>query len=218
MSSARNTTLPPRQLDATAAPPNFVSNNNLGAGVQKNFSQMGGSHNTQVNAETVNYYGEHDLETHSLAFRSTNSSITRTNKDPTSAILHRALPSRSTLCRPTTAGRARREAICMEQESCTSGSRWRGVRDVYNPLNKQKADGLQQVAARHRVLLPCPQQITRSMDVLGPCQRSGTVRCRHTQARMGRWYTWLQRPEVRRVCARVQLVARSAERQMDTCA
>jgi hypothetical protein len=60
MSSAMNTTLPLRQLDATAAvAPNFVSNNNLGGGVQKNFSQTGGSHNKQFNADTIYYHGEH---------------------------------------------------------------------------------------------------------------------------------------------------------------
>jgi len=38
-----------------------LSNNNLGAGAQKNFQQTGGFHNTQFNAETINYYGEHIL-------------------------------------------------------------------------------------------------------------------------------------------------------------
>jgi hypothetical protein len=62
MSSAMNTSSPLRQLDATAAvAPNFVSNNNLGGGEQKNFSQTGGSHNKQFNARTINYLGEHGL-------------------------------------------------------------------------------------------------------------------------------------------------------------
>ena len=39
----------------------MVSNNNLGAGAQKNFQQTGGFHNTQFNAETINYHGEHIL-------------------------------------------------------------------------------------------------------------------------------------------------------------
>lgn len=177
-------------------PPNLVSNNNLGAGAQKNFQQTGGSHNKQFIADIINYYGEHALDLCPLAVRNTDGSGARTNKDPASAILHRALPSRSTLCRPTTAGRARREAICMEQKSCTSRSRRRGVRNVYNPLNKQEADDLQQVAARYRVLLSSPQQITRSMDVLGAREQCRTVRCRHTQTRMRRCNTWLRRPEV----------------------
>ena len=59
MSSAINTTLPLRQLVAAAqVPPNLVSNNNLGAGAQKNFPQTGGSHNTQFNADTINYSRE----------------------------------------------------------------------------------------------------------------------------------------------------------------
>jgi len=99
-----NTTLPVQQLEAAApVSSNLISNNNLGAGAQKNFSQTGGSHNTQFNADTINYHGEHGLDTHSLALRSTNSSGARTNKDPASAILHSALSSRSTLYRPTTA-------------------------------------------------------------------------------------------------------------------
>lgn len=168
MSSAINTPLPLRQPEAAAlVPRNLVSNKNLGAGVQKNFSQMRGSHNTQFNAETVNYYGGHALDTHPLALRSTNGSCSRTDKDPASAILHCALPSRSTLCRPTAVGRARREAICMEQKCCTSRPRRRGVRDVYSPLNKEEADGMQQVPTRHRVVLPYPRQITGSMDILG---------------------------------------------------
>jgi hypothetical protein len=170
MTSAMNTTLPLRQLEAVALmSSNLVSNNNLGAGAQKNFQQMGGSHNTQFNADTINYHGEHALDTHPLALRSTNGSLSRTDKDPASAILHCALPSRSTLCRPTTAGRGRREAICMEQKSCTNRPWWCGVRNMYNRLNKHEADDLQQVAARHRVLLPSARQVTRSMDVLGPC-------------------------------------------------
>jgi hypothetical protein len=48
-------TLPLRQLEAQ----NSVSNNNLGAGAQKNFQQTGGFHNTQFNADTINYHGEH---------------------------------------------------------------------------------------------------------------------------------------------------------------
>jgi hypothetical protein len=60
MSSAVNTMLPLRQLEAAASlPPNLVSNNNLGGGAQKNFSQTGGSHNKQFNADTINYHGEH---------------------------------------------------------------------------------------------------------------------------------------------------------------
>ena len=44
MSSAINMTLPLRQSEAAQpVPPNFVSNNNLGAGAQKNFQQTGGS-------------------------------------------------------------------------------------------------------------------------------------------------------------------------------
>jgi hypothetical protein len=158
MSSAINTTLPLRQLDAAAAvAPNLVSNKNLGAGAQKNTQQTGGSHNTQFNADTIIYHGEHALDTHPLALRSTNGSRSRTDEDPASAILHCALPSRSTLCRPTAAGRARREAICMEQKSCTGRPRRCWVRDVYSPLNKEEADGMQQVPARHRVLLPYPR-------------------------------------------------------------
>jgi hypothetical protein len=185
MSSAINTTLPLRQLEAPATvTPNLVSNNNLGVGAQKNFQQTGGFHNTQFNADTINYHGEHALDTHPLALRSTNGNRSRTDKDPASAIIHRALPSRSTLCRPTTAGRARRKAICMEQKSCASRPRRCWVRDVYSPLKKQKADGMQQVPTRHRVLLPWPRQITRGMDVLGAREQCVTVRYRHTQARM----------------------------------
>jgi hypothetical protein len=155
MSSAVNTTLPLRQLEVAASSlPNSVVNNNLGAGAQNNSQQIGGSHNTQFIAGIINYRGEHALDTHSLALRSTNGSRSRTDKDPASAILHCALPSRSTLCRPTTAARARREAIRMEQKSCASRPRRRGVRDVYSPLNKEEADGMQQVPTRHRVLLP----------------------------------------------------------------
>jgi hypothetical protein len=55
-SSAKTMTLPLRQPEAK----NSVSNNNLGAGTQKNFSQVGGSHNKQFNADTINYHGEHD--------------------------------------------------------------------------------------------------------------------------------------------------------------
>jgi hypothetical protein len=106
MFSAINTTLPLRQLDAAApVPPNLVSNINLGAGAQKNFQQTGGSLNTQFNADTINYYGEHALDMHPLALRNTNGSGARTHKDRASAILNRAFSSRSTLCRPTTAGR-----------------------------------------------------------------------------------------------------------------
>jgi hypothetical protein len=94
-----NTTLPLRQLEA-AAPmsSSLISNNNLGAGAQKNFQQTAGSHNTQFNADTINYHGEYALDTHPLALRSTNSSRSRTGKDPASAILHCALLSRPTLC------------------------------------------------------------------------------------------------------------------------
>jgi hypothetical protein len=168
MSSAVTTTLPLRQLEAAASlPPNLKSNNNLGGGTQKNFSQTGGSHNKQFNADTIKYYGEHILDMHPLALRSTNGSGARTKKDPASAILHRALPSRSKLCRPTTTGRARGKAVDMEQKRC-AGRPWRrGVRDVYSPLKKEEADGMQQVPTRHRVLLQYPRQITRSMDLLG---------------------------------------------------
>lgn len=190
MSSAINTTSPLRQLEAaTPVPSNLVWNNNLGAGAQKNFQQTGGSYNTQINGDTINYHGEHALDTHPLALRSADCSGTRTNKDPASAIFHGALSSRSTLCLPTTAERVRREAICMEQKGCTSRPRRRRVRSGGNPLNKQKADDLQQVSARHRVLLPCPRQITRNMDILGPCEQCSTVRCRHSQARMRCWNT-----------------------------
>jgi hypothetical protein len=48
-------TLPLRQPEAQ----NSVSNNNLGAGAQKNFQQTGGFHNTQFTADTINYRGEH---------------------------------------------------------------------------------------------------------------------------------------------------------------
>jgi len=62
MSSAINTTSPLRQLVAAAqVPPNLVSNNNLGAGAQKNSQQTGGSYNTQFTADTINYHGEHAL-------------------------------------------------------------------------------------------------------------------------------------------------------------
>ena len=99
MSSAINTTLPLRQLEAAAAvAPNLVSNNNHGAGAQKNSQQTGGFYNTQFNADTINYHGEHALDTYPLALRSTNGSRSRTDKDPASAIFHRALPPRSTLC------------------------------------------------------------------------------------------------------------------------
>jgi hypothetical protein len=179
--------LPLRQLDATAAvAPNSVSNNNLGGGVQKNFSQTGGSYNKQFNADAIYYHGEHALEMHPLALRSTNGSRSRTDKDPASAILHCALPSRSTLCRPTTAGRARREAICMEQKSRASRPRRCWVRDVYSSLNKEEADGMQQVPTRHRVLLPRPRQITRGMDILGAREQCSTVRCGYPQARIRR--------------------------------
>jgi phosphoglycerol transferase MdoB-like AlkP superfamily enzyme len=104
MSSAMDTTLPLRQLNATAAAAqNFVSNNNLGAGVQKNFQQTGGFNNTQFNAETINYHGKHGSDTLALAPRSTDGSAARTRKDPTSTILHSALPSRSRLCWSATA-------------------------------------------------------------------------------------------------------------------
>jgi hypothetical protein len=55
----------------------------------------------------------------------------------------------------------------MEQKSCTSrpGRCW--ARDMYSPLNKKEADGMQQVPTCHRVLLPYPPQITGSMDILG---------------------------------------------------
>ncbi|KAM0703892.1 hypothetical protein Q7P35_008898 [Cladosporium inversicolor] len=57
MTSAIHTTLPLRQSEVPATgPSNCVVNNNLGAGAQKNFSQMGGSHNTQFNADTINYH------------------------------------------------------------------------------------------------------------------------------------------------------------------
>jgi hypothetical protein len=143
MSSAANTTLPLRQLEAAAPiPPNLISNNNLGAGAQKNFQQTGGFHNTQFNANTINYHGEHGPQTRAQALRSTNGSIVRTRKDPTSAILHRALPSRSTLRPPTTAGRAGREAICREQKTCVGRPRRRRVGSVYSPQSKRKADDL----------------------------------------------------------------------------
>jgi hypothetical protein len=104
MSSAINTALPLRQPEAAQpVPPNLVSNNNLGAGAQKNFQQTGGFNNTQFNAETINYHGKHGSDTLALAPRSTNGSGARTHEDPASAILHRAFPPRSTLCRPTTA-------------------------------------------------------------------------------------------------------------------
>jgi hypothetical protein len=131
MSSGMNTPLPLRQPDAARpVPPNLVSNNNLGAGAQKNFQQTGGSHNTQFNADTINYHGEHAPDTHPLAFRSTNGSGVRTNKDPALANLHRALPPRSRLRPPAATGRARREAVCMEQNSCTGRPGRRGVRKV----------------------------------------------------------------------------------------
>jgi hypothetical protein len=200
MSSGMNTPLPLRQqVAAQPVPPNLVSNNNLGAGAQKNFQQTGGSHNTQFNADTINYHGEHAPDTHPLAFRSTNGSGVRTNKDPALANLHRALPPRSRLRPPAATGRARREAVCMEQNSCTGRPGRRGVRKVWNPpLNNREADDLQQVATRDRVLLPCAQQITGSMDVLGPREQRGPVRCRYPQARMRRWNTGLRQPKVRR--------------------
>jgi hypothetical protein len=155
MTSAIDTMLPLRQLNAAATvSPNCVLNKNLGAGAQKNTQQTGGSYNTQFNADTINYNGERALDTHPLVLRSTNGSRSRTDKDPASTILHCALPSRSTLCRPTTAGRARREAICMEQKSRASRPRRRWVRDVYCPLNKEEADSMQQIPTRYRVLLP----------------------------------------------------------------
>ena len=53
-------TMMQRQQEAAAlVPPYLVSNTNLGAGAQKNFHQTGGSHNTQFNAETINYHGKH---------------------------------------------------------------------------------------------------------------------------------------------------------------
>jgi hypothetical protein len=89
-----NTTLPLRQLEAVAPmSSNLVSNNNLGAGAQKNFLQTGGYHNTQFNADTISYHGECTPDTHPLFLRSTNSSRSRTDKDPASAILHCALLS-----------------------------------------------------------------------------------------------------------------------------
>ena len=104
MSLGVNTPLPLRQSDAARpVPPNLVSNNNLGSGAQKNFQQTGGFNNTQFNAETINYHGKHGSDTLALAPRSTNGSGARTHEDPAYAILHRAFPSRSTLCRPTTA-------------------------------------------------------------------------------------------------------------------
>ena len=61
MTSAIHTTLPLRQSEVPATVPlNCVVNNNLGEGAQKNFPQTGGSHNTQFNADTINYHGEHD--------------------------------------------------------------------------------------------------------------------------------------------------------------
>jgi len=61
--------LPLRQLEA-AAPmsPDFVSFNNPGGGAQKNFQQTGGSHNTQFNADTINYHGEQALKYASVGF------------------------------------------------------------------------------------------------------------------------------------------------------
>ncbi|GAB7336775.1 hypothetical protein MBLNU13_g10865t1, partial [Cladosporium sp. NU13] len=57
MTSAIHTTLPLRQSEVPATvPPNCVVNNNLGAGAQNNFPQTGGSHNTQFNADTINYH------------------------------------------------------------------------------------------------------------------------------------------------------------------
>jgi hypothetical protein len=114
MSSAINTPLPLRRLEAAASKaPNLVSNKNIGAGEQKNFQQTEGSHNTQFKAETIHYHGEHSLWTRALAHRTTNGGA-RTNKDPASAILYRALPSRSRLCRPTITSRARGKAVDME--------------------------------------------------------------------------------------------------------
>jgi hypothetical protein len=64
MPSAINTTLPLRQSEAAQPdPPSLVSNNNLGAGAQKNFQQTGGFNNTQFNAETINYHGKHGSDT-----------------------------------------------------------------------------------------------------------------------------------------------------------
>jgi hypothetical protein len=143
MSSAISMTLPLRQLEVAAqVPRNLTSNNNLGTGTQKSSQQTGGCHNTQFTAETINYHGELTLDTRSLALRSTNGSGVRTNKDTASAVIHRALLSRYTLCRPTRARRARREAFCMEQKSCTSRPRRCRVRGVYSALDKQKADNV----------------------------------------------------------------------------
>lgn len=156
MSSATNVTSPLRQLEAAApVPSNLVSNSNLGTGAQKNSQQTGGCYNTQINADTINYHGELASDTPPpLSVTLTAASGARTSEDPASANLHSALPSRPRLCRPTAAGRARRKAFCMEQESCSSGTWWRGVCDRYNASNKQKTDNLKQVATRHRVLLP----------------------------------------------------------------
>ncbi|GAB7336639.1 hypothetical protein MBLNU13_g10326t2 [Cladosporium sp. NU13] len=57
MSSAVNTTLPLRQLEAAASlPQNLVLNNNLGTGTQKNSQQTGGSHNKLFTADTIHYH------------------------------------------------------------------------------------------------------------------------------------------------------------------
>ncbi|GAB7332859.1 hypothetical protein MBLNU13_g04577t2 [Cladosporium sp. NU13] len=57
MSSTTNMTLPLRQLAAAApVPSNLVTNSNLGTGAQRNSQQTGGCHNTQLNADTINYH------------------------------------------------------------------------------------------------------------------------------------------------------------------
>lgn len=191
---------------------NLILNKNLDAGGQKNFQQIGGSHNVQYNADIINYHGERALDMHPLALCNTNGNGARPSKKPASTVLHCALPSRPELCRPTGARKARRKVICMEQKSCPRRHWWRRVRQNHHVLKRWKADGLQKVATRHRVLLSCPRKITRSMDILGARQQCSTVRCRHSQACMRRWNTWLERPEVRRIRACIQLAARQAER------
>jgi hypothetical protein len=161
MSTGPGATLPLRQPEvADPIPTNAVSNNNLGAGTQKNHQQTGGCNNTQVNAKTINnYLGKHGSDALVLVLHGTNNSAARTPEDPASAsasaVFHRALPSRSALCRPTTAGRPRGETVYKRHKSCVGRTRRRRVRSVYSPPNKRKADDLKQVAARHRVLLPC---------------------------------------------------------------
>lgn len=73
MSSAMDVTLYLRQLAGAApVPPNLVSNSNLGTGAQKNSQQTGGCHNTQFNADTINYHGELASNTPSPTLRNTN--------------------------------------------------------------------------------------------------------------------------------------------------